>query len=201
MFINCNNYGIILILYVLYIAWWITLYSQLYTFAKFILHVLSVLQHVSAHHKCHHQGVKWSIVHNGPFDSAMITTKKTPWWWHVRCAETCWRTDNMWRINLVNGKLVLQTELITEHFVKLSEISSFLFRLRIKYYPQHPGPWRWKHEKFWLCVFEFVRTSTGDLATELKRTAMSSPRTELTLNAAFVETVKCSRDLFVTPVL
>ena len=40
----------------------------------------------------------------------MITTSKTPWWWHVRCAETCCRIDNVCRTCSVNMKLVLQTD-------------------------------------------------------------------------------------------
>jgi hypothetical protein len=27
---------------------------------------------------------------------------KTPWWWHVWCGETWWRTRNMWRFHLVH---------------------------------------------------------------------------------------------------
>jgi hypothetical protein len=48
--------------------------------------------------------------YNGPFYSVMITSRKTLWWWHVWCAETCCRTDNVWSIHLMHVKLVLQTK-------------------------------------------------------------------------------------------
>jgi len=48
-------------------------------------------------------------VYRGPFDSIMITTVKTSWWWHMWCAGTCCRTGTVWRIHLVHVKLVLQT--------------------------------------------------------------------------------------------
>jgi hypothetical protein len=49
------------------------------------------------------------LSHNRPFESIMITTTKTPWWWHVWCAETCCRIDTVWRIPLVQVHLALQT--------------------------------------------------------------------------------------------
>jgi len=36
------------------------------------------------------------------FESVVITTTKTPWWWHVWCAESCRRTVSVGRINLVH---------------------------------------------------------------------------------------------------
>ena len=37
-----------------------------------------------------------------------ITTTKAPWWRHVWSAKTCWRTDDVWRIHLLQVKLLLQ---------------------------------------------------------------------------------------------
>jgi len=39
-------------------------------------------------------------LYHRPFDSIMITTMKTSWWWHVWCAGTCWKPENVWRIHL-----------------------------------------------------------------------------------------------------
>ena len=64
-------------------------------------------------------------VYNGPFDSIMITTMKTAWWWHVWCAKTCWRTKNVWRIHLVHVKLVLQTKLNWYLHFFLSQINGW----------------------------------------------------------------------------
>jgi hypothetical protein len=56
---------------------------------------------------CHCQCTPLS--HNGPSESIMITTTKTPWWWHVWCAETCCRIDTVWRIPSVLVQLALQS--------------------------------------------------------------------------------------------
>jgi len=56
-----------------------------FTHTKYILYTLSVL-HVLADHTCHHQRI-----------SVVIK-------WHVRCAKTCCRTDNTWRIYFVHVK-------------------------------------------------------------------------------------------------
>jgi len=99
------------------------LYNELvcrinFTCTKCILHTSSVLQHVSAHYNCHHQTVFVVVIimrSNGrciiqqTTVSIMITNTKTPWWWHAWCAETCQRTDDVWRIHSLNVTLVLQT--------------------------------------------------------------------------------------------
>ena len=45
-------------------------------------------------------------------ESLMITTTKTPWWWHVWRAETSCINDSVRRIILVHAKLALVTKLI-----------------------------------------------------------------------------------------
>jgi hypothetical protein len=45
---------------------------------------------------------------NGPFESDIITTK-THRRCHVWCAQTCWRSDNVWVTHFVHVKLVVQT--------------------------------------------------------------------------------------------
>lgn len=127
----------LLILYELCIMWQLVCRNNL-TCNKHILHTLSIIQHVSAHDTCYQQGVtvavivtlsngtmyilwanelecarvhNWEFIHllyNGSFEG-VITATKTHWLWHVWCAEICGRTDKVWRIYLVNIKLVLQT--------------------------------------------------------------------------------------------
>jgi len=48
------------------------------------------------------------LPYNGSFESTVITTTKTPWWWHVWCAETCRRIVNVGRIYLVHVQAVLR---------------------------------------------------------------------------------------------
>jgi hypothetical protein len=69
-----------------------------FTCAKYILHTLTNLQQVSPHYMWHKQGIFVFV----------ITTTKTPWWWNLWCAETCWRIHNVWRIRLMHIKLVLK---------------------------------------------------------------------------------------------
>jgi len=40
------------------------------------------------------------LLYNGSCKSIMITATETLWWWHVWCAETCRRIDEVWRIYL-----------------------------------------------------------------------------------------------------
>jgi len=61
-----------------------------FTCTKCILHTLSFLQYVSAHHTCHHQGV--SPRHDNNY--------KESWLWHMWCTERCCRIYNVWRIHL-----------------------------------------------------------------------------------------------------
>jgi hypothetical protein len=42
------------------------------------------------------------LPYNGSFESVVITTTKTPWWWHLWCADTCRRIVNVGRIHLVH---------------------------------------------------------------------------------------------------
>jgi hypothetical protein len=39
--------------------------------------------------------------YNRPLENVIITTRKIPWWWHVRRAEKCCSIDNLVRVKLV----------------------------------------------------------------------------------------------------
>jgi len=97
------------------------------------MHTLSILQHVSAHHSCHHQRVFVVVIimlSNGPTYDKWINSqwysctrsKIHPWWWHVWCAETCWRIDNLWRLHL----LPVESSLIWVHIWPLESISWYV---------------------------------------------------------------------------
>jgi hypothetical protein len=53
--------------------------DQLYSFTctKYILHILTILQHVSAHHNCRHQGVIVVVI---SIDSEVKTSITTALW-------------------------------------------------------------------------------------------------------------------------
>jgi len=36
------------------------------------------------------------LLYIGPFIGRYIIYWKIPWWWHVWCAETCWRLIKIW---------------------------------------------------------------------------------------------------------
>ena len=47
--------------------------------------------------------------YNGPIRIIVLTTTKTPCWWHMWCGVACWRNDNVWKIHSVDVKLIVQT--------------------------------------------------------------------------------------------
>ena len=79
------------------------------------------------------------------FESVMIKTTKTPWWWLMWCVETCRRIDNMWRIHLVRVKLVLPNNLPYILFIELPYIQCS-FRTAVKVKGKSKGHPRTGHE-------------------------------------------------------
>jgi len=64
------------------------------------------------HAESRHWDTKVHFSYKGPFESVQVTTTETTWRWHVWCAATCCRLDNMQTVLLVHVLLCLKTELL-----------------------------------------------------------------------------------------
>jgi len=53
--------------------------------------------------------------YNRPFSIIMLTTMKTPWWWHVWRVIACRRNGKRVKNTSVNVKLIIQTNHLTIH--------------------------------------------------------------------------------------
>jgi len=64
------------------------------------------------HTESKHWDTKVHFSYKGPFESVQVMTTETPWRWHVWCAATCCRLDNMQTVLLMHVQLSLNTELL-----------------------------------------------------------------------------------------
>jgi len=95
--------------------------------------------------------------YNGPSESVLITTEKTPWRWHVWCVETCWWIDIVWRIHLKHLTVNRQSNLHTMRGTYKIKIAYTVFHIPGPY--QVDGtylPWSQAHS-----IYAFFRLETS----------------------------------------
>jgi hypothetical protein len=116
-----------------------------FTFTKCILPMSLVLQCVLAH-ICLHEEVD-IMLSNGHMPSSgslhscyntvkcstdsFTTTMKTPYWWHMWCAKTCCRIDNVWSLHLLHVEVGSTYQFViwgTVHIIfKYAKLFQFCF--------------------------------------------------------------------------